>query len=151
MYAPPSNMNLLRKAFMDLEGNSKEAMPVYLGFIKMGDKSNVSNAYIGALECVLANEQSNPLSKLSWFNKGKNKIESAIKMDSGNAEIRFLRLAIQINAPSFLFYNGSIEEDKKMIINKINSFDEFGIKADIIAFLKEKASLSNEQKKKIGG
>jgi hypothetical protein len=77
--------------------------------------TNVHLAYLGALQTIWANHVFNPFSKLSTFKKGKATIEKAIKNDSENVEIRYVRLSIQQNCPSFLGYNKNIKEDKEFL------------------------------------
>jgi hypothetical protein len=49
------------------------------------------------------------------FRSGLKKLEKSIAEESGNAELRFLRLMIQENAPGILNYRNEIEEDSKMV------------------------------------
>ncbi len=56
-----------------------------------------------------------PISKLNTFKEGKKNIEQAIKKEPENVELRFIRLSVQKNAPSFLGYKSNINEDAKFI------------------------------------
>lgn len=76
---------------------------------------NVHIAYLGAFQTIWAKHINNPVAKLNTFNKGKNNIEKAIKAEPDNVEIRFVRLSVQKNLPSFLGYKQHIEEDEKFI------------------------------------
>ncbi len=80
-------------------------------------KSATHLAYLGGLRSIWANHASNPLSKLKTFKQGREDIEDAIKKEPQNPEIRFIRLSIQKNAPSFLGYKSNIKEDKEFIRN----------------------------------
>lgn len=75
-------------------------------------ESHVHLGYLGAFQTIWANHTSNPLSKLKTFNKGKKNIEQAIKADPDNVELRFIRLSVQKNVPSFLGYKSNIKEDQ---------------------------------------
>lgn len=77
--------------------------------------NNLELAYLGALETIWAKYVNNPFSKLSTFKKGKGKIEAAVKKAPNNLEIRYLRLSVQKNAPSFLGYKSNINEDTEFI------------------------------------
>jgi len=72
-------------------------------------------AYLGALQTIWANHVFSPISKLSTFKKGKKNIEQAIKKEPDNVELRFIRLSVQKNAPSFLGYKSNINEDTEFI------------------------------------
>jgi len=52
---------------------------------------------------------------LKTFNSGKQNIDAALGLDPENVEIRFIRLSVQKNAPSFLGYNSNIKEDSDFI------------------------------------
>lgn len=78
-------------------------------------ESSVHLAYLGGFQTLWANHVVNPFSKLNTFNEGKGNIENAVSADPKNAEIRFIRLSVQKNCPSFLGYRDKIEEDKNII------------------------------------
>lgn len=89
------------------------------------------NAYKGVCKMMMAEYVSNPLSKYSWFNEGKDMLEQSIKMNR-NVENIHLRLMVQLNAPSFLGYSSDIEKDVNYIKKNL-----------------EKSSVSEETKKMI--
>jgi hypothetical protein len=73
--------------------------------------SATNRAYLGAAKALMAEVVSNPYSKLSYFNDGKELIDEAINMDPKNAELRYLRFMIQQNTPDFLNYSDDINVD----------------------------------------
>src|SRR5688500_15858229 len=106
----------IRKMFYSATESSKEAN-LFHNKMKEGDRSNPTIiGYRGMAEMVMAKHSYNPLAKLTCFKNGKVLLEKAIKLDNQNTELRFLRLSIQTNAPSFLGYNENTEEDKEMIL-----------------------------------
>lgn len=72
-------------------------------------------AYLGGLQTIWANHVFSPISKLNTFKEGKKNIEQAIKKEPDNVELRFIRLSVQKNAPSFLGYKSNINEDTEFI------------------------------------
>lgn len=72
-------------------------------------------AYLGGLQTIWANHVFSPFSKLSTFNQGKKNIERAVAAEPDNAEIRYVRLSIQKNAPSFLGYHSMIGTDEAFL------------------------------------
>ena len=85
-----------------------------------GAEYNQILAYVGASNAKMASYVSSPISKLKYFNKGKTKLnESLAKKKS--VESVYLRLLIQLNAPSFLNYNDFIEEDLSFFENNITT------------------------------
>jgi hypothetical protein len=84
-------------------------------------KDPVILAYRGASSAAAAGSVSGVRKKIEYFNRGKSELEKAVSLRHLDAEIRFLRLATQVNAPGFLNYNTDIKNDKSIIINTLNS------------------------------
>jgi len=78
----------------------------------------VVSAYQGASKARMADYVGNPISKLKYFNSGKELLEESIKKKK-ELESVYLRLLIQLNAPGFLYYNKNIEEDLAFFNNNI--------------------------------
>lgn len=79
------------------------------------DNSATHLAYLGGLQTIWANHVFNPISKLNTFKEGKKNIDQAIKKEPDNVELRFIRLSVQKNAPSFLGYKSNIIKDTEFI------------------------------------
>src|SRR5690606_28568795 len=78
----------------------------------IGSADQLLYGYKGANLMISAQYVFNPLGKLSRFTEGKRMLDTALSTGSSNVELRFLRFAIQRNAPSFLGYNRYIEKDR---------------------------------------
>ena len=87
------------------------------------ENSPLTSAYKGLCETMMAEYVYLPTSKLKYFNRGKKKIDQAVSQDSGDPELRYIRMMVQLNAPSFLGYNGKIEEDLKIFIKNKEQFE----------------------------
>lgn len=92
-------------------------------------------AYLGAFQAVWAKHTINPISKLSTFKKGKKNIELAVKSKPDDVEIRFVRLSVQLNCPSFLGYSSKINEDKKIVQSNIQSIKSVVLKRMIMVLI----------------
>lgn len=90
--------------------------------------------YTGMAHLLLAKHGFNPYTQLKEFYKGRDLLEKAIKTDSKNVELRFLRLSVQSNAPFFLNYNDKIAEDKKMILENYSKLQDTDLKSRIKNF-----------------
>lgn len=104
-------------------GNSENGS---LTLFKSLEHANLSNnpvmlAYRGASGAAAAGSVSGVRKKLQYFNQGKDELEKAVAQKPLDVEIRFLRLATQVNAPDFLGYSGDIMNDRKLIINALSS------------------------------
>lgn len=67
-------------------------------------------------ELMMCNHVANPLTKLSYFNKGKKLLECAIAKEDNNAELRFMRFCTQSNTPGILDYKSDLKKDKSFLI-----------------------------------
>lgn len=90
--------------------------------------SSIFQGYLGAFETIWANHAIMPTAKISTFNKGKKNIEAAINADPNNIELRYIRLSIQKNCPSFLGYNNNIEADRIFIKSNFQKITSASLK-----------------------
>src|SRR6516225_6217726 len=106
-----------------MESSNKDLINKELDQLKDLDFPN-KDAYIGALSMVKASFPASPSRKLNLFKSGHKKLEAAIKKDSLNAELRFLRLMIHENAPGMLGYKSDIEKDSAYIRKSFKTLPE---------------------------
>lgn len=108
------DIDYLRKNYENAVSN-KELCSNMIADLKAKKDNNVYLAYLGGLQTIWANHTMNPIAKLGTFNEGKRNLEKAVEMASDNIEIRFIRLSVQKNAPTFLGYYQQIEMDEAFI------------------------------------
>ena len=85
------------------------------------ENSTVDKAYLGVYQAIMAQYVFLPTSKLKSFYDGRDLLDASIEENKDNGEIRYLRLLIQLNAPSFLFYNKNINDDLAVFIKDVNN------------------------------
>lgn len=105
--------------------------------------------YKGVSEMIQAKYVISPWSKLNSFNSGKKLIEEAVRKDSENLEIRFLRYSIQTNLPSFLDYKADVDSDKDFMINNIDKTDDKELRKNIIEYLSVSKACTEEELKRL--
>ena len=110
-----------------------EIMFNYLKKIKTNNNP-VLKGYYGITHMLLAKHGLNLFARLNNFNKGKEILEQAIAQDRSSVELRFLRLSVQLNVPSFLNYSSSIETDRKLITEKFPYLNDADLKTKIKEF-----------------
>ena len=98
-------------------------------------KSTLINGYQGCFYFIKCKFINNPIEKFSYFNKGKELLEAAIKQDPESAELRFLRFSIQKNIPSFLLYN-NLEKDLNFLNENITNINNKDVQEFIVESLK---------------
>jgi hypothetical protein len=72
----------------------------------------ILSCYAGAAQIIMAKYAPNLFTKFSCFNKGRRLMEEAIAKDTACFEMRYLRLSIQSNLPSFLGFHDQIGADQ---------------------------------------
>ncbi|HTB52986.1 MAG TPA: hypothetical protein VK718_09460 [Ferruginibacter sp.] len=72
-------------------------------------------AYEGTLLMTKAGLVKKIAEKVNYFKAGRSELEASIKKNKTNAELRFLRLIIQENAPPIVNYKGNLKEDKVLL------------------------------------
>lgn len=93
--------------------------------------------YLGGFQTSWANHVFSPISKLNTFKEGKKNIEKAIKKEPENVELRFIRLSVQKNAPSFLGYKSNVKEDTDFIKKNRNQIKSAVLEKNIEMLLNQ--------------
>lgn len=122
-----SILDEVRTNYNKLAADKELCKKMILELEETKNNSDIHLAYLGGLQAIWANHVFSPISKLKTFNKGKKNIEKAIEKEPDNVELRFIRLSVQKNAPSFLGYQSNIKEDIEFIKNNRSE-----IKSDIL-------------------
>ncbi len=114
---------------------------------------NLKIAYEGVAYMAYAKHKINPYSKYKSFIDGRNLLELAIRQDSENIEIRFVRFIIQKHTPSFLGYKQNIKTDKLYILKNLNKLKatDTDLFARIYAYLISGNCINDEEKKLLEG
>jgi len=94
-------------------------------FLALSEKLNLyvaaEKGYRGVALAMYADIADGVSAKLDYFNRGKDLLEAAIKEQPDNAELRFLRLTVQAEAPFMLGYSGAIEQDAEVVFHAFRS------------------------------
>src|SRR5690606_30905311 len=120
--------------FISIIGNAQDLKTIRAKYLKAvesaeittkidGELANVNSssrpvliAYKGAVSTLKAKFSKSKSEKKEFFKQGVVLIESAVKAEPSNIEIRYIRLGVQENSPKFLGYHKNIEEDKDFIL-----------------------------------
>ncbi|MFT3945547.1 MAG: hypothetical protein QM763_01125 [Agriterribacter sp.] len=81
-------------------------------------------AFEGALMMKRAGLLKGASNKLKEFKAGRQKLEAVLDKNKDDAELRFLRLIIQENAPKILGFHKELEEDHKYIVANYKTMPE---------------------------
>lgn len=118
----PNDLQKLRKEFRLLE-TSKKAITEIKSIVATTNQLSLplKTAYFAVAEMTTAKYKVNPFSQISAFNSGKKLLEDAVRADSLNPEIIYIRYTIQTQAPGFLGYTKNISTDKKFLIKNLKA------------------------------
>lgn len=140
------NMIAIRELYTKAATSKADAEKFHT-FIEAIKVPNASiKGYHAASYMLQANHHFNPGTKLSYFNKGKEKLDQAIQSEPQNTELRFVRFCIQTNAPFFLGYNKHIEQDKAIIIQAYPLLSDIDLKKRIKDFMLQTTYCTNSEK-----
>lgn len=110
-----TGLDVVRANYNKLVSDKELCEKIIAELTETKNNSATHMAYLGGLQTIWANHVFSPISKLNTFKEGKKNIEQAIKKEPDNVELRFIRLSVQKNAPSFLGYKSNINEDAEFI------------------------------------
>jgi hypothetical protein len=114
-------------------------------------KVNPSNkpvllAYKGAVSTLKAKFAKARSDKKEFFKEGISLIESAVKADGSNIEIRYIRMSVQENSPRFLGYHKNIDEDKEFILKNYKTISSTELKELVKDFVLKSENFSETEK-----
>jgi hypothetical protein len=94
-------------------------------FIQKYENSSIPSilAYVVAVEMKQIEYVFNPATKFKIYIKNKNYLNDLIEENPEDVHLRYIRLLLQEETPSFLGYNKFIEEDK-LFLRKKRSFGD---------------------------
>jgi len=136
-YAANEEVESIRILFQKAQSSEKVCLELIDRLEPFNEGNNtLLMGYRACATMLMAKHVFNPFSKLSYFKRGRDILEKAIKSDRDNIELRFLRYTIQTNVPSFLNYNQFKESDRLFLVNSISKLTDQKLKKIIIAYLK---------------
>lgn len=114
--SPDAELLTFRKMLYESESSPSMATMFYTVTKKINEQSvPVVRGYKAMAAMMMCKHVSNPVSKLSYFNEGKKELETAVRSDPSNVELRFLRFSTQSNTPAILGYSGDLQSDEKVL------------------------------------
>ena len=118
------------------------------GELGKGNPSNkpVLLAYKGAVSTLKAKFAKARSDKKEFFKEGISLIESAVKADGSNIEIRYIRMSVQENSPRFLGYHKNIDEDKEFILKNYKTISSTELKELVKDFVLKSENFSETEK-----
>lgn len=122
----PYSVSNLRRQYQQA-ATSKEAGEKFYQLMAAYDQQDaVMLAYRAAAEAIRARDAS-MFNKLTYVQNAAKQFDQAVKLNADNAEIRFLRLSVESNLPSFLGLSQHVEEDRQFLLNTLLEHPRSGL------------------------
>jgi hypothetical protein len=102
--------------------NSLEEAELHMELLE-NEKGTNCKAYYAAMLFMKSKYVKFPLTKYSYFKKGKTALDVLVKENKTNIEMRYIRFLFQNQMPAFLNYDKNLEEDYSVITEGIEKSD----------------------------
>ncbi|UFH30242.1 hypothetical protein LNP04_09630 [Chryseobacterium sp. C-71] len=112
-----SDLEVLRNAYSKANSSNEGAK----NFIEIAEKNSASDpltkGYKAAAEILEAKVTTEKNKRKSFVKSGATELESVIKSNPNNVELRLIRMSVQENIPKIVGYSKNLKEDKMFIID----------------------------------
>ncbi|WP_262149636.1 hypothetical protein [Chryseobacterium foetidum] len=116
LFFQSGDLDALRNAYSKANASNEGAK----NFIELADKNSSSDAlvkgYKAAAEILEAKVTTEKNKRKSFVKSGATQLESVIKSNPNNVELRLIRMSVQENIPKIVGYSKNLKEDKAFII-----------------------------------
>lgn len=129
------SLDAIRIDFKKAAQDETAARQLLTSIQNSGNKDALFIAYQAATEALMAKHAFLPTSKYSWCKRAMNTFNIAVGASPENMEIRYLRIAVEVNLPAMLGMSGDIAADKNKILQLLPSSKEKTLNKDVIQFL----------------
>lgn len=137
------NVNAQEDLLTDVRSNIGDVFKTEATCLRIHDRfektdisgNNILRGYKGAVLLGLARHHANVFKKMGFFSDGKELLEKSIETEPENIELRFLRLTIQANLPSFLGYSENKEDDKVFVLSRLEEAKSDNFKTKVRKFI----------------
>lgn len=131
------DISRLRKEFIAATRSSDASKAFLETTTKLSDKA-LHQAYKGAAMVIHAKFAKGVEEKKKWARQGIELLEEAVRKESGNIEIRTIRLSIQEQSPKVLKYKGKVEEDREFVSSEVVQLPSGPLKSFVEGYLNQK-------------
>lgn len=112
----------IRILFNEAVNNEKKTEELLLILTRQNPQpSQVNYAYWGAAETLMGKHALNPMTKLSWLDKGLEKLNKSVQALPANPVPRYLRITVESQVPAFLGKSTHLKEDKKILLQQLQT------------------------------
>lgn len=150
--ANPYSLPQLRRQYQQAAASKEGGEKFYQLMAAYTQQDAVVLAYKAAAEAIRARDAS-MFNKLTYVQNASELFEQAVRLDSDNAEIRFLRLSVESNLPGFLGLSPHVEEDRQFLVSTLLRHPKSGLDAEsfglVRTFLVDRGHVSDADAQKL--
>ncbi|GAB2778184.1 hypothetical protein HNQ93_001691 [Hymenobacter luteus] len=150
--ANPYAVTHLRRQYQQAAASKEAGEKFYQLMAAYNKQDAVVLAYKAAAEAIRARDAS-MFNKLTYVQNASKLFEQAVKLDSDNAEIRFLRLSVESNLPGFLGLSPHVEEDRQFLVATLLRHPNSGLDAEsfglVRTFMVDRGHVSDAEAQKL--
>jgi hypothetical protein len=148
----PYSVSNLRRQYQQAAASKEAGEKFYQLMAAYQQQDAVVLAYKAAAEAIRARDAS-MFNKLTYVQNAAKQFDQAVKLDSDNAEIRFLRLSVESNLPSFLGLSQHVDEDRQFLVNTLLQHPKSGLDAESFVlvrnFMVDRGHISDAEAQKL--
>lgn len=116
-------LNTIRNCFN--KANNVEQVQDLIRLSSASNNHPVILAYNNTAHLMLLDYRYNPIKKYTLFKTHTKRLDSIIKQNPTNIELRLLRYTVQNKAPSFLQYNAQLDKDIDFIRANVHKESDY--------------------------
>ncbi|WES96061.1 hypothetical protein P2W68_14515 [Chryseobacterium arthrosphaerae] len=110
-----SDLETLRNSYAKANESNANTQSFIEAAEKQSGSDAVTSGYKAAAKIMAAKVTKN--NRKALVKSGATSLESIIKSNPNNAELRLIRLSVQENIPKIVGYRGSLKDDKAFLLN----------------------------------
>lgn len=139
------NHKQLRSLYEQAVNDEKAAETLLLKTENFDNQIPLDIAYRAAAIAFKARYGSSPLNQLGYAKEASSLFNKAIRLDSKNIEIRFLRFAFEHHLPAILDLSEHVKKDRRFIFKTLSHYSENELKKWIANSLKELLNTNHKE------
>jgi hypothetical protein len=142
----------LRRQYQEAATSKEAGEKFYQLMSAYHEQDAVVLGYKAAAEAIRARDAS-MFNKLTYVQNATKQFDEAVKLDANNPEIRFLRLSVESNLPSFLGLSQHVDEDRQFLLNTLLQHPKSGLDAEsfglVRSFMVDRGHVSDADAQKL--
>jgi len=134
-YAQGNTLGEIRHEFYLSTLDYKYASPLLEKLQLIRNPNALELGYKAATEAIMAKPGWNIFRKMAYLRRSRESFNQAVRIDSRDLEIRFLRLSVEHHIPRYLGFSANMASDKQLIVDNIEMFEDKELPQEIADYI----------------